>query len=925
MFDTLAAICGRTEWVGPQDCRLVEVGAVLLRDGAVQAHVPLLSLSAEVTPPPTVAIPEDCVCLVHGAEFATQLRQAIGMLGRPTLDIAELAGVLYPALPEVTPATLLATLGLPLRPADGSVFAAGETLIDIFAALLARALALPLPVIDAIQGLTVSGVSGALPRFFQQVREVAMAEQAAQTPDATLPGMQTLYIVPRLPRPRLEIPEPEQATPLDPAAIDRVLGPDGELAAGLPAYEFRAEQVAMSRAVGAAFSQARHLLVEAGTGVGKSLGYLVPAVLWAMQNGTPVVISTNTKNLQQQLFLKDLPLLRHTLGLPFKAALIKGRQNYLCIRKLLHLVENEAFELEVSEERLRAARVLTWSAETETGDLSELADWERACGTGFGAKVTSTAEECAWRACRNFNVCFLRRARAHSLAADIVVANHSLVFAEMGMPSTAIPPHRYLVFDEAHNLEESATRHFSVEVSWARLRYPCRRIGSLRKGSKGAGLLAALINQIKSGAFTGDPAAQTSLTAHAREVVEASGALQDASRPFFQALGAVLKGARAACCRIDRGDLGADWQAALHEQTFLTGAVAGIVQALDTLADALRLALTDELGLHSEFLQELAALSAAFLEFQRDVSYVLAAKDPEFVFWVERAEGRGDFGRAVAAPVAVGGRLWESLYQQKASIIFCSATMSVRRSFGFLADRLGIGRIEPERLATFDAGTPFDYASQTAVFVPMFLPEPGSADPGYVEALGDFLGRLFRLTRGRAMTLFTSYDMLQRVTACVESVLKPEGITVLAQGSSGSRNAISERFRDDIGSVLMGTHSFWEGVDMVGETLSCLVLARLPFAVFTDPIVEARCEQLDAEGRNAFTAYSLPQAVIRFRQGFGRLIRHRNDRGIVVVADNRIVTKRYGQWFRDSIPAPVLRFYDEEALLAAAAAFLAPA
>ncbi len=923
MFDTLAALCGRSEWVGPSDCRLVEAGVVLFRDGAVVSRV---ALATGAGPSLSEALPPGCVCLVHGDDELTRFREALGPIGRPVIDTRELAAMLCPALTDLSPARLAEAFDVPGAGDDASLFAAGETLLDLFAALTGRALALPAPALAAIAAITATGVPGALPRFFQQVHGLAEAD-AASLPaagDGAEPPhrMRDLFRPVRLPRPRLEAPDPELCMPLDPEALDGVLGPGGVLAETLPGYEYRDEQLAMCRQVGAAFSSRKHLLVEAGTGVGKSLGYLVPAVLWATRNATPVVVSTNTKNLQQQLFHKDLPLLQRTLGVPFKAALIKGRQNYLCLRKLLHVIENEAYELETPEERLRAVRVIVWAVGTATGDLSELNDWERACAAGFAPKMTSTAEECAWRGCGHFGACFLRQARAHSLAADVVVANHSLVFAEMGIASVAIPPYNHIVFDEAHNLEESATRHFSVDVSWSRLRYPCRRIGTLKRGGKGIGLIAALIHQVKAGAFTGDADERKAITALARDVVDGSSALQDAGKPFFQVLAALVKTSRGAPCRIDRGEAGPAWDTVRQEQDMLTGAVAALIHAIDALADRLREALSGELGLHTEFLQELGALSAAFLEFQRDIAYVLAAKDPEFVYWVERAEGRGDLARAVAAPVTVGGRLWESLYQKKASVIFCSATMSVRRSFRFLSDRLGIARIESDRLMTFDAGTPFDYARQSAVYVPMFLPEPGGDDGSYVEALGIFLGRLFERTQGRAMALFTSYDMLQRVADRVDQAMKPFGITVLSQGLSGSREAIAQRFRDDIGSVLMGTHSFWEGVDMVGETLSCLVLARLPFAVFTDPIVQARTARIEAEGGNAFAAYSLPQAVIRFRQGFGRLIRHRNDRGIVVVADRRIVTKPYGQWFRDSIPAQTVRFYEEEALLDAAAAFL---
>ena len=269
----------------------------------------------------------------------------------------------------------------------------------------------------------------------------------------------------------------------------------------------------------------------------------------------------------------------------------------------------------------------------------------------------------------------------------------------------------------------------------------------------------------------------------------------------------------------------------------------------------------------------------------------------------------------MAAPVEGGPLLFDQLYQRKRSVVFCSATLTVKNRFDFLARRLGISLIPPERLSSFNAGTPYDYRRQCLVVAPVFLPEPGTKDGDYARDLAVFLSEVFRRTQGRGMALFTSYDMLSRAADILEEELLGDGIGLLAQGRSGSRENITAIFKRGNRSVLLGTHSFWEGVDVAGDALSCLAIARLPFGVQADPIIEARCEKVEADGGNAFMDYSLPSAVIRFRQGFGRLIRSRTDRGVAIVADRRVIVKRYGQWFRDSLPVGTEAYSDREKLL----------
>ena len=720
--------------------------------------------------------------------------------------------------------------------------------------------------------------------------------------------------VPQLPAPRENHPDPDSAQPLDADEIADLLGEHGPFAAGIPEYEHRAGQLKMIRSVVQAFNSASHLMVEAGTGTGKSMAYLVPAIRWAILNNMPVVVSTNTKNLQSQLFEKDLPLIHKILGDSIKTALIKGRSNYLCLRKLMYMLEHADYEIRPADRGI-AQTIIDWVKSTQTGDFTELDSAKRANARRLALDLVSTSDECAGRKCRHFRQCFLRRARAKSMAADIVIANHSLVFSEMNEKGPAIPPYSHLILDEAHNIEDAATRHFSIEISTMRFYFPLRRLG--HSGTKGKGLLASLLRQVESGAITGNADLQKKLRKQCRDIGTAIRQIEKKREPFFDAMAAMLQKRGDSVRRLTTDDKLLDlWTVVTHTAAELTSAIAALNGTIKSLNETMREIDTESLGFHNEYIRDLDAQRNLMQEISDDIAFVLNMESSEYVYWIERCGPTGDSARAWAAPISIGEQMYDELYTKISSIIFVSATLSAGGSFNFIKRRLGIDRIPEERLLTLDAGSPFDHDGQSRMMVPMFLPEPGGGDDTeYTRMLGQFLASLFRRINGRGLVLFTSYTMLRETTSIVRELLNGTGIEVLAQGENSSREMLIKQFRDDISSVLMGTHSFWEGVDIVGESLSCVVLARLPFPMFTEPIVAARCEQIEASGGNAFMNYTIPTAVIKFRQGFGRLIRHRNDRGIVITADRRIVSKRYGHWFRRGIPATTSKHYDLEEML----------
>ena len=730
-----------------------------------------------------------------------------------------------------------------------------------------------------------------------------------------------LFRAENLPRPDMRIPDPLMPEEVPVSRVGDVLGASGTVAEALGQYEHRPEQLAMAGRVMDAFNAGCHLMVEGGTGIGKSLAYLVPAVLWAAENAAPVVVSTNTKNLQRQLYDKDLPLLSRSMGVDFSSALIKGRLNYLCLRKFLAALENAESEFSAAERRALAG-VLIWAVKSESGDLSECPGWSGGLMRALGPGVTATGDECMGRGCRFARRCFLLRARARALQADLVVANHSLVFAEMGVDSPALPAYSRIIFDEAHNLEEAATKHFSVELSLVRCRFELGRLWRRSSKKDGVGVIPALLRQVRSGALSGDKAMTARLMELCGGVVDTVRRAEAVVPALFEALTALM-GERAESRRLFADNReGAIWEDLDRSHAASAEAIEHVERRIEELVDALRTCSDDELPLHSEAVNDLSAQLSRLKELKLDAEFVLRADDEDFVFWVEPASQSQGGARAWGAPVHIGDRLAADLYEQKQSIVFVSATLSVDGSFGYLKKRVGLDRYASDRLQEFNAGTPFDYMNQSMVLVPTFLPDPAGGVEEYTAQLSSMLSELFRRTRGRALTLFTSYEMLRQTTAAVRETLAETGITVWAQGEDESRETLTERFTEDVGSVLMGTHSFWEGVDAMGETLSCLVVARLPFSVYTDPVVAARSERIEKQGGSAFRDYSLPSAVIRFRQGFGRLIRHRQDRGVVIVSDKRMVTKGYGRKFQRSIPARTVAVNDSDALFDAVEEFL---
>lgn len=728
------------------------------------------------------------------------------------------------------------------------------------------------------------------------------------------------------------LPSHEDCSSLDPEGVASHLLVGGTLGA-MPGYEERPGQIDMLKAIVRAFNSREHLMIEAGTGVGKSLAYLIPAIHWARTNDTPVIVSTATRNLQSQLVGSDIPKALKTLGEGadgFKVALLKGRGNYLCLRALADFFA-PGFWTMTREEQDEMPRFIEWLKSTRDGDLDGYDGLTRSL-------LTCPGEECGGRRCPYWSRCFVYRARRNAADAHLVVVNHSLVLAEASAPGSGLlPAYGRLILDEAHNLESIATEFLSFEFSRAALARLLNRL--VRKGRgkrRGAGgILASVERQLQKGVLAGGPVAgkvgrlladAASMTVR---ITDAADELSDVAERLL----APSKKGDAVRYRVVPDETGApERQHSLHGlfepyardswsedrlaavQSRFESELAALVNLLHDLRDTLENSAPEgELNYCGDLAVQIAGVAESLVAFANEANFAIRGEKDTHAYWVERirVEKRAPYVRLVAAPLSVAEDMRRMLYDLKDSIVLSSATLRVGASFTYMAKRLGCA----ERFRMLTAESPFDYLSQALVLAPDCLPDPSSDPEAYSESLAAFLKDLFSATRGRALVLFTSYEMMNAVTAHARGALAACGIRLLVQGEGVSRESMTRELRECGGTVLFGAQSFWEGVDVAGEALTCVVLARLPFAQVGDPIIEARSERIAREGGSAFRDYALPEAVIKFRQGFGRLIRTKRDRGVVVVTDPRLVTKSYGAVFRKSIPASVHTVTDVADLL----------
>ncbi len=801
-----------------------------------------------------------------GFDLGYLRREGIDLARVTALDTAELARLLLAGAGPAGLADVARELGIEIgehHRALPDARAAGRVFLELNRRL------------DALPEATRADLAGVV-----AVRDTALA--ALVGGETWQSGAPSAHALP-LPRPAPDYPALARREPALPISADEVRAVFAAAGPVFEAFEERPEQIEMAEAVQSAMSDGGHWMIEAGTGVGKSLAYLVPAALHALRNGERVVVSTNTINLQEQLLAKDIPALRRMLKAAgviaeegeLRASVLKGRSNYLCVRRFFAGYGASLGDPDFAE---LASSLLLWLPDTETGDRSELRLGPREAATW--QRLSAQDTDCLAKPNRfvRDGQCFLVRARKAAESAHILIVNHALLLADLATGGSALPPFDHLVVDEAHNLEETATRQFGGSVSRRLLADALE--GLHRRGSRESreGGVAALLK--------GFP--ETSVKAAGKALEEAVARAQGMLLPAFSTLlREVPRGEDDRLLVAPAVRARESWTAAELAWGELDRALR---EALTAAAGAARAVAATAAAEEGDVLAgEIDSATRRVEELRAFFADLMKAAGDETIAWLAREND--DTASFHSAPLDVGPRLWEELFAKRRTVVATSATLSAGGSMEYAIRRLGL-----ETPKTLQLGSPFDYRRAALLTSFTDIPEPN--DAGYSDAVARAVSELVAASGGRALALFTSHAAIRQVYPRVRDALAAEGITVVAQGIDGTPKRLIDLLKEQLRTLVLGTQSFWEGVDVRGEALSLLIIARLPFAVPTDPVQRARSEQYDSP----FGQYSLPAAILRFRQGFGRLIRDKNDRGVVAVLDRRIWEKSYGARFVASVP-----------------------
>ncbi len=695
----------------------------------------------------------------------------------------------------------------------------------------------------------------------------------------------------------------EEIQEIDLDELEALFGEDGRIGRELPGYEVRREQLRMLRAVGDSLMGGVHLVVEAGAGVGKSLAYLTPAIHFAVLNGERVIVSTNTKNLQEQLFLRDIPFLERVLDVDFSASLLKGRGNYICQSRWRAVLEKGLSP----GERSQLLPVALWEQETNSGDISENIAFRR---RGYlWSRISAEGGPCLGQKCPMRDSCYLLKARKAAQAAHIVIVNHSLLFSDTEADNRILGDYSYLVCDEAHNMEQVATEHLGKRSNIWRARAMLDNLYREEGGKSGD--LAEVMGSLSDGGG----ALLEAAAAGAERLAADVGVATAASETFFGALREKHRELNEGR-EVEFGKLryrnDAPVAALLDaELRALLAALSAVADGAGTLAD---LIVDTELERSDSFVQNLTFHAGRVREFASDLKYVAEAADSDSVFWLDVRTFRDVFECELrSAPVSVAEMMGDFLYSRVDSLIATSATMTVDGSFDFVMERLGLDLIPDWKVRTLDVGSPYDYDAQSLAVVTSYLQQPSSR--GFNQTVASLVVKLAERSSGGTLVLFTARSALDAVFKAVVDPLTARGKLVLAQGHGGAASALLEQFAREVDSVLLATSSFWEGVDVPGRSLEQLVIVKLPFPVPRDPVVEAHCERYEADGENSFARYMIPKTAVRLRQGFGRLIRSTTDSGAVIFLDSRLSTRAYGDRLLEQLPTRTVVVDSEERLM----------
>ncbi|HEX7974367.1 MAG TPA: helicase C-terminal domain-containing protein, partial [Anaerolineales bacterium] len=896
---------------------IIEIGAVRFKDHRVEAEwsslihpgrriPPFITQLTGITDPMVLKAPPiqavladlkefvgDSPVLGHNVRFDLSFLRKYGILRRnDAVDTYELASILMPGAGRYNLGALAQALGVPLPNSHRALDDAQATR-GVYLRLCDEMMAMPLNLLAEIirlgEGLEWGGYLPLRLAMKERSREIVSAQAVRHVYQGPL-------FMERLGRPPAPLQALGDPAPLDEDEVAALLEQSGAFSRHFPHYEYRSQQVAMLRAVTQAFSKGRHLLVEAGTGVGKSVAYLIPAALWALKNNRRVVISTNTINLQDQLINKDIPDLKAALGLnDLRATVIKGRSNYLCPRRLESLRRRGP---ENPDEMRVLAKALVWLQGTETGDRGEL-NLNGPAEREVWMRISAEDEGCTTENCvkRTGGNCPFHRVRQAAQSAHLLIVNHALLLADVATGNRVLPEYDYVIIDEAHHLEDATTNALSFHASQGDVERLLRELGGPNAGALGW-LLSATQESLTPEQYAG-------FNHLVQQATDLAFRLEDLGRQFFISVDRFLQEQREgrpmgmyshqerilpttrtqpAWSEVER-----TWEEAHNCLVPLLDALGHLAQGLADVIETL--AEEDD-----ELYGRLTNLYRRLSEIDENLNALVFEPAPDRVYWVE-AQANTSRMALHAAPLHIGPLMEQYLWREKACVILTSATLTAAGEFDYLR-----GRLYAEDAYELALGSPFDYERAAMLYVVNDIPEPSDRN-GHQRAVEQGLINLCRATGGRALVLFTSYDQLKRTSQAVAPALAKDGILVYEQGEGASANTLLDTFRNSERAVLLGTRAFWEGVDVPGQALSVLVIVKLPFDVPSDPIVAARSETFE----DPFSQYSLPEAILRFRQGFGRLIRTQLDHGVVAIFDRRIITKRYGRSFIESLPTCNLR------------------
>lgn len=885
---------------------IIEIGAVHLREGVIVEEYSTLVNPGFVIPAETTHITgihqddlrnaplltdvlsqvTDFVgnspVIAHNVSFDISFMRRFGTLKQNLpIDTFELASILLPRIPRYSLSSLATLLEIDLENAHRALDDARATAL-LYWHLWEKALTLPPSILFEITRAmqTFKWESGEVFRSaYDEVKSVGDADDIQSVVDVFEP----------LDKDTKALKANNVLNTIQLSDVDDVLDRDGTLAKNLLHYEHRQEQVMMAQSIAHSFNEGGNLVVEAGTGTGKSLAYLVPAILWATKNNQRVTISTNTINLQDQLINNDVPILKQVMDVDFRAEVMKGRSNYLCPRRLAAIRRRRPSNL---DELRTLAKILVWLQESKTGDKGEIS--LRSGEYFVWNRLSAEDEDCSLHRCQSQmkGTCPYYKARKKAEAAHIVISNHALLVSDAVSENSVLPNYKYLIADEAHQLEDAVTNGLSFRID---------QTGLLRRLTDLGGVSSGLLGDLLSNAKMSVPDKHAlRLEAFIQNIGDVTKAIQSQVRNFFATIFQFIDDSQASNnyrIRLDDKRRGqGTFQSVVRAWEELAEYFEVLIDAMQQLASAMSQLEKYDIISYDDHVNAAAASSRNLAEIYAELTGLFMNPDANKVYWINNAR-TAEWIALQSAPLHIGPLMEEYIWNAKNSVVLTSATMRTTDSFEFTRKRL-----YTESATELALGSPFDYKNSTLVYVPGNMPQPNES--GYQHAIERSIIDLAVALDGRVLVLFTSYGQLRETAANISPRLALGNIAVYDQATGGSREALLDSFKSTEKAVLLGTRSFWEGVDIPGDNLVALVIARLPFAVPNDPIFAARSNTYS----NAFNEYAVPDAILRFRQGFGRLIRTKTDRGIVAILDSRVIHKSYGMKFLESLPDVTLEY-----------------